>query len=288
MYHVVKSHARKSIVVSTAFAKGVGTVSKYVEEHKRNITMTRGTVVVYGMLRGLLSVIEAARRNKQDWIYLDNGYINPGYLDGYYSVTYNAFQHPGTGIYERGRERLGKLKLRWKMEQWKTSGNHILIFPPTRAFARLVGLDSEIWIEDTLKKLRMHTDRPIEVRRKPGSYLPNGVKIVITKALADDLEGCHAVVAYNSKACVEAVVRGYPVFVSTKCCAWGMGLDDIGEIEFPIYEPDRRMWLETLAANQFTLEEMRTRNLVELLDEDRKQNLTIPPPLDEKISHFFT
>ena len=67
-----------------------------------------------------------------------------------------------------------------------------------------------------------------------------------------------------------------------------MGLDDIGEIEFPIYEPDRRMWLETLAANQFTLEEMRTRNLVELLDEDRKQNLTIPPPLDEKISHFFT
>jgi len=283
---VVSSHSKNSMAVTTAFAKGAHIPSVYATSQLINPNKY-DTVAVYGLLRGLKRVWEAARRSGKDWIYIDNGYINAGHYAGYYSVTVNAFQHSGEGRFSRGEERFRKLKLKWEMEPMKLNGRHILVLPPTFVFGACVGVNAEEWTRDTLGKLRQHTDRPVKVRLKPNSLLENGKKAIVNTSLLEDLEGCHAVVTYNSKAAIECIVRGYCVLTSTKNCAYDMASDDLSLIDHPFYRSDRHRWLHTLAANQFTFEEMRRGICLRLLREDLESGAAPHLPPDEKLTHFF-
>lgn len=233
---------------------------------------------MYGLLRGCLDIWHQARAACRNWLYIDNGYFKTGHFDGHYSVTWNRFQHDGRGDYPRGYERAKALGL--TIEPWSKGGKHILIMPPTDIFANLMGFTPGDWVSDTTEKLKNHTDRPIKVRYKPkpGSKGPT---------LREDVEGCHAVVTYNSKAACEALLWGYPAFVTTKNAATALAKRDITEIEDPLREGNREMWLAALAANQWTLAEMKSGRCFRDLEDDLSTKRTVPPPANETVPFYF-
>jgi len=284
---VISSHSNRCRTVSAAFAEGANAKQELVHQQESYTSEEYDSVALYGLLRGLGDALEKVRRLGKDWLYMDRGYLNARHYTGYYSVTVNAFQHSGAGLFARGEERLKKLKMKWAMEPMKPVGKHILVLPPTFVFGRCVGIDADEWLDDTIEKLLKCTDRPIVVRQKPNSRLADGKKAVVNTKLAADLKDCHAVVTYNSKAAIECIVRGYPVLTCTKNCASDMASSDLSSIEIPFYKSDRRRWLATLAANQFTLHEMKSGYCLDVLREDLETGAVAHLSPDEKLTHFF-
>jgi len=285
---VIASHSNNCSVISRAFAEGAQVKCESVSGLGLTVASSEyDSVAVYGLLRGLKEVRKQARDRGKDWLYIDKGYLNARHYTGYYSVTVNAFQYSGEGRFARGEERFKKLKVKWPMEPMKPVGKHILLLPPTVVFGRCVGIDADEWLDDTVEKLLECTDRPIVVRQKPNSLLTNGRKAVVNTTLAADLKDCHAVVTYNSKAAIECIVRGYAVLTCTKNCASDMASNDLSSIEIPFYKSDRHRWLCTLAANQFTLDEMKSGYCLEVLREDLETGAASHLPPDEEITHFF-
>ena len=281
---VVISKSRNSIVVAGALAEGVGVVPMPV--HRHLLCVPTHDIAMYGLLRGLLKAWKRVQKEKRNWLYLDKGYFRSGHFDGYYSATWNAFQHTGEGEFERGKERFERLKLDLQLKPWRKRGEYILIFPPTEIFAALMGFNPQGWIDDTLGKLKMYSDREIRIRAKPGSMLM-GKKVPKGVSLEEDVSKAYAVVTYNSKASIEAILGGVPVFTTTLCCTYASGLVDISRIEYPFYAEDRERWLYALAANQFTLDEMKSGYCTEMLQEDKKEARVLIPPPDKEIETYF-
>lgn len=205
---------------------------------------------MYGFLRGLLQTLEEARRQGRPWVYADRGYFRATYgsdYSGYFRVTRGAWQHNGVGAYPV--ERLAALNLRF--EPWQRNGEHILVCPPGDVFTQAVGKFSALeWTAHTLRLLSTVTKRPIILRHKA---------MAATRPLTLDLKGCHALVTYMSNSAVEAVLAGVPVFCTGNSAASLMGRANLLAIENPRYPTDeeRVQWAAALAANQWTLEELR-------------------------------
>ena len=220
------------------------------------------------------------------WLYVDNGYFRSGHFLGYYSATWNAFQHTGFGVYERGKERYDSLVMCHQLKPWKKAGDYILVLPPTEVFSSLQGFTPVEWLADTEKKLKKYTDRPMRVRAKPGSIL-GGVQVPEGPSLEVDLARAYAVVSYNSKATIQAIIEGVPVFTPTPCCTYSMAHDSLYNIEEPYYPDDRERWLHALAANQFTLEEMRSGYCTRVLMEDIQSGHRIRPHPAGELQIYF-
>lgn len=209
-----------------------------------------GGVAIYGFLRGGLAVLQAAQKEGRQWVYADRGYFRATQgadHSGYFRLTRNAYQHDGMSLL-RDPQRWARLALR--IAPWRR-GRHVLVCPPGDVFTRAVGgFAADTWLQDTLRTLRAHTDRPIRIRHKPRPK-DNA------PPLAFDLQDCHALVTYMSNTAVEAVLAGVPVFCTGKCAARAVGRSDLTQIEHPYYPDWRHDWAATLAANQWTLNEIR-------------------------------
>jgi hypothetical protein len=232
MYMTGHAHCE---TVGTAFAMGGGLRRAPVKE------LLPGAAVFYGILRGAGPLLHKAIQLGRDWFYIDNGYLKPGHYDGYYRVTKNAYQHRGEGKGDFDR-------LRWlgvTVAPWRKDGGHVVVCPPGEVYCRHHGMSAAGWLQDTLTVLSANTDREIRVRKK-GS----------TEPLAEDLKGAHALVTHASNTAVDAIVAGVPAFVTGASPARAMGNMMLREIERPVYG-ERMEWLAVLAANQWTLDEMR-------------------------------
>lgn len=211
--------------------------------------LLEGGVVMYGFLRGLLPTLQAARDAGRPWVYVDRGYFRVtqgNNYTGFFRVTRNAFQHDGRGAASCARWE----KLLLNMAPWRR-GRHVLVCPPGEVFTQAVGgFAAAHWLTETLATLRAATDRPIRVRHKPAPGAG-------TPPLGADLQDCHALVTYMSNTAVEAVIDGVPVFVTGRCAAASIGKNNLTEIEQPAYPEWREQWAANLAANQWTLEEIR-------------------------------
>lgn len=193
----------------------------------------------WGLLRGSPDLIKKSIQSFQPWYYLDHGYFNRGHYHGHYRVTYCDFQQ--RQLIERPSDRWKKLGV--SLMPWR-SGRKIIVCPPSEHVQRIFGLQK--WEQTTLDTLRMHTDRPIVIRRKtdPGPF-------------AESLNDAHCLVTSSSIAAVESVLSGVPVFIEAISAAEPVGLTDLTKIEAPVY-PDREPWAHSLAYGQFTRDEMRT------------------------------
>lgn len=204
---------------------------------------------MYGFLRGLLSTLKQAQREQRQWVYGDRGYLRASYgtdFSGYFRLTRNAYQLDGLSMV-RSQKRWENLSL--TMAPWKR-GSHVLVCPPGDVFTAAVGgFTAAQWLRDTLAKLAQHTDRKVVIRHKPPQ--PG-----VGRPLSTDLQDCHALVTYMSNTAVEAVLAGVPVFCTGRSAARAVGRTDLKDIESPVY-PDRQIWAATLAANQWTLDEIR-------------------------------
>lgn len=226
---------RTSPRFARAFATGCGGRVVTTRQH------VDGPIALFGSPH-LMEVLERARDEGRDWYYGDHAYFG---RFRFFRITKNALQHTGEGKGDARRfDRLGV-----SIEPWK-KGRHVLVCPPDRKYARCIGMDEQAWLRGTLAALKRHTDRPIRIRKREGAE-----KNPVT--LANDLQGAHALVTHHSNAAVEALCMGVPVFVTAQCAARAMAETDLTKIESPRYPDDRLRWASVLAANQWSIAEIR-------------------------------
>jgi hypothetical protein len=197
--------------------------------------------VPWGQLWTSLDLIPWARTRGQDVLHLDNGWVDSahGTQHGYYRATFNGPTPRMFDNLEPGRaDRIG-----FSAQDWRRRGSHVLVCVPGPNFGAAWGITLGEWTDTIVARLQAKTDRPIFVRDKRSST-----------PLDRDLRGAHCVVTHSSGVAVEAALLGVPVFCEPTCAAAPVGRTDL-EIEDPAM-PDRTAWMESLAHQQFTLEEM--------------------------------
>lgn len=238
VFNIYSTNVGKCRTISDAMAKGTGfpIVPPAPLRH--------GGVIMYGCLRGMLPTLTEARGERRVWVYCDNAYFG---RDVYFRVTKNAYQHDGMGTAAPDRwDRLGR-----RIKPWRKGGAHVLVCPPEPLATELFGVEPT-WLEKVLAQLAKHTDREIRVRHRVGSVVSSG------RSLAEDLSGAWAVVVWTSNVAVDALLAGVPVFCTHPCASYRMGTPDLSQIEAPVMPDDRERWAHVLAANQWTLDEMRS------------------------------
>jgi hypothetical protein len=152
-----------------------------------------------------------------------------------------------------------------KLRSPQTNPNgHILICMQRDGGFSMKSLNPLEWLNEKIQEIQKHSPRPIVIRPHPGDYRPdefykwrkrqdkNDHSIIVadplTTQLADNLNGAHAAVFFNSSASVAAVCAGIPVFVDdVSCVAWNVANHDLSQIESPATF-EREQWLYDLAA----------------------------------------
>jgi hypothetical protein len=131
------------------------------------------------------------------------------------------------------------------------------------------------WLDDTLKILKKHTDRPIIVKNKGYNpiigYDQNGGYIVTGKDNQKpsgpiNWDDAFAIVTYNSNISLEATTRGIPCFTDPHNACAPISETDFTKIESPKYV-DREPLYYSMAYGQFTAEEMQNGYAWKILDE---------------------
>lgn len=247
LFVYVTTH-RHSRVVGGAFAEGAN--ARILPALEGRLRPDGAAAAFYGRLRGCNNLLRAAVAGGVDWYYIDRGYIGATQGDDYsgqFRVTKNALQSDGRGSpnYERAE------RLRVTLKDWRQNGEHILLCPPGIVFGELSGFNSAEWTKAAITTLRLSTDRPIRVREKPR------VGEKRNAPLREDLGKCWALVTHSSNAAVEALICGVPVFATDRCGSSRCASDDLRKIETPYFPEDRAEWIAVLAAQQWTLAEMR-------------------------------
>jgi len=246
MLYAYDNGGKKCARVSEAFTAGAG--GKVIHASRG---IQPGAVALYGLLRGLAPIWYAAKQHRRAWYYLDNAYFG---RDRYFRVTRGAMQWQGIGATPVGSKRLTDLALPWA--DWRRGGGHILIVQQSPAWYEFVGHRSrEAWTQRTIAAIERHTDRPIRIRPKDTH-----------RALVDDLFDCWATVTHSSNVAIDGLIQGVPAFVAANSSAaapgfWTDGqapaLTDLSQIEKPERRADRWRWACYVAAQQWTLDEMR-------------------------------
>ncbi|WP_264588487.1 hypothetical protein [Sphingobium sp. B8D3D] len=225
--------------VIRAFAAGTGCRLAYAEDEPETLS---DIPVVWGVLRDSDRILAQAQAQGLHFFYIDHAYFDRGHGKSY-RITRNRFE--AGKVRKVGADRLQRLDL--DIQPWRKSGKAIIVCPPTDYFMAAHGCAD--WLETTLAKLHLETDRPIIVREKPQPGQP-------TVPLAKALRHAHALVTHSSNVAIEAACLGTPVFVSPTSAAAPIGQTDVGLIESPVY-PDRDEWLCHLAYSQYAMEEIR-------------------------------
>lgn len=185
-------------------------------------------------------------RAGRPFVYWDRGYLNRGGKTWirktgpeYFRWQLNGYQMAGL-IPNAPHERLQRLRMR--VEHWQHSDSkRVLVAAPSDHYTQFHRIDG--WTERTVQAIREMGFVP-HVRQKK-SPTP----------LQRDLNGARCMVTHGSVAAIEAVVLGCPVVVDPCSAAAPVGHTQIEGVREPIY-PDRTEWLRSIAASQFTADEV--------------------------------
>jgi hypothetical protein len=238
---------RKAQTICDAFVQGVrrcGGEAKVTDGIPQRLE--DGAAFFYGVRPGWVHLWDQAKAEKRTWVYCDNSYWD-SCREKYFRITRNALQCDGLQMCQSGDGAQRFKALGITVRDWQRGGGHIVVCPNTEEFMATVGGVSGDWVAQVTTELRHFTDRTLRVRWK-GDERP----------LAFDLAGAHALVTHMSCAAVEALVAGVPVFCTGRCAARWMGSSDLSMIETPYYPERRQEFMEVLAENQWTVEEMKS------------------------------
>ena len=151
-----------------------------------------------------------------------------------------------------------RLNIQLQPPQHNETG-HILICVQRDGGFAMKTLNPQAWIQQKISEIRSVTDRAIRIRPHPGKFVMSnfesytrmpGVTVSdpLASRLADDLQGAHSAVFFNSSASVAAACAGIPVFADdASCVSWAVANHDIAKIETPQVF-DRQQWIYDLAA----------------------------------------
>ncbi len=234
---------RKAFKICNAFAQGCGGCVAAVGES----VLRPGAAFFYGWTEHTGPLVEQCRKDGRDWFYADNAYYFG--RGQYFRITKNALMHDGAGAAQSKRFELFGLT----PKPWATGGDHVIVATQSEIFYEMrLGISRDQWTRRTIDELRRHTDRRIVVCHKPAPPFQGQPHRSFEKLLP----GAWAVVSHSSSVMVKALLDGIPVFSLGASMATRMGLSDLSRIEDPLYPDGRNVWLWSLAANQWTREEM--------------------------------
>lgn len=258
-------------IVETSYVK------RNIEDFKNSVFLVRGITKNKYCL--------ALKSVGADYFYIDTGYF--GNFNTYYGVgeirkkffhraAFNQMQMHD--LVKRNNSRYLKtleyIKLDFGLREddflkpWKTSGNKIMLCPPSEKVAAVTGIDVSKWISNVSEEIKKYSDREIIIRTKPKSRSERVGTNTIQDALDQDI---YMVVTYNSIAATESIIHGVPALTLGPNAASKVSLNKIKNINNPIY-PNRQLWLNNLAYGQFHITEYRDGTAWKYLKEYINQN----------------
>lgn len=156
-----------------------------------------------------------------------------------------------------------------KLKPWTNTGTHIIIAPQRSDSEQWANKPSvQDWLQDTVKNIRQHSNRPIMIRPHPrqridlipGVTIQHPIKLVGQSDAYDfdiKLSQAWAVVNDSSGPGSQAIIAGVPAFVGVDSLSAPVANLDLAQIENPL-RPDRTAWLDRLAHTEWTIEEIAT------------------------------
>ena len=226
----------------------------------------KNPIAVFGMLRGTGQLIEECSRDGQDFYYFDHAYLlgnkhSPSKEIGekIYRLTKNYFHiRDIKKLKADDYRRIQKYREHVKLKPWKYDGDYILYIPPSEHVKKYYYFNHH-WEEQTLKTIKKHTRKPIKIRTKEDKT-----------PLEKDLENAYCTVSYQSTVVVQSIINGVPSFCANESMGVPVSLTDMSQIKDPLYSPEREYWIDSLLANQFTLEEIKSGVAIETVNRMQK------------------
>lgn len=213
--------------------------------------------------RGILKkkIIFKCWEDGRDFYYMDSGYFgneisgkNPMGVKIWHRIVKNNIQH--CDIINRPADRWNRLGK--KILPWKKNGKKILIAAPDEKPCKFYNISLDKWLLDTVDKIKLYTDRPIEIRQRSKLRIDRVQTNTLETALNDDV---FALVTFNSNAATESILLGIPAFVlAPVSAALPVSGRDLSSIENPFYPSDdqRFEWSCHLAYGQFHIQELQS------------------------------
>ena len=217
-------------------------------EREKNTT---SPMLIRGLGGGSRKAIENCKKTGRTFYAVDTGYFGNTKTKWIHRISKNNLQHIGP-IIERDNDRAKLFGYKFKKF---TQGRKILICPPSLKVMEMFNQPSpEVWVKQTIEKIKQYTDRPIEVRLKP-NRTERVTSKTIQQALADDV---HCLVTYNSIASIEALIEGKAAIVLGPNAAEAICETQIEKIERPKIPSKDEMnaFMNHIAYCQFTIPEM--------------------------------
>jgi len=223
-------------------------------------------IAVFGMLRGTGQLIEECSRDGQDFYFFDHAYmfgnkhsVSKIAGDRIYRLTKNYFHiRDIKKLKADDYKRIQKYREHVKLKPWKYDGDYILYIPPSEHVKKYYYFNNQ-WEAQTLKTIKKHTRKPIKIRTKEDKT-----------PLEKDLENAYCTVSYQSTVVVQSIINGVPSFCANESMGVPVSLTDMSQIKDPLYSPEREYWIDSLLANQFTLEEIKSGLAKETVDRMQK------------------
>ena len=199
-------------------------------------------------------------------------YADPGNTRRYLRYSFDGI-FPTTGFYfdtEVNPIRWQKISanLNISLKPYRTTGNHILICCQRNGGWSMKGVPVQIWLDETIAKIRSFSDRPIVVRPHPGdkkwrNYLritqPNVT--LSTRHIREDLQNAWATVLHNSSPAVASAIEGIPVFLTDPNPEFSQAAEvsntNLKRLEDPKMF-DRQAWVEKLSMCHWNFDELRS------------------------------
>jgi len=158
------------------------------------------------------------------------------------------------------------------LRPWRKERGPIVYVCPSNQMqhANGYGDTAEGWTKKTIAELRRYTDRPIEVRAKPGAGDGIAPRVASMEKCFDN---AWAIVTAGSTIGCEALAYGVPVFTDKPCASSALAKMHLGDIESP-YEPtddEREEWARDLCARQFDVTELNQGKAWAVMREDLEQ-----------------
>ena len=203
-------------------------------------------IPVVGCQMELQDIEEEWIRVGRPFVYWDRGYLNRGGKTWirrsgpeYFRWQLNAYQMTGL-VPNAPQERVQRLRLR--VEHWHQSDSRrVVVAAPSDHYQKFHRIEG--WTEKTVQAVRDMGFVPhVRLKRSPAP-------------LQRDIVNARCLVTHGSVAAIEAAVLGCAVVVDPCSAAAPVGHTNIEGIREPIY-PDRTEWLRSIAASQFTAEEV--------------------------------
>jgi hypothetical protein len=195
--------------------------------------------------------------NNWPFWFIDTGYTN--FLHGknkmWHRLVRNNLHH--SQMFNMPVDRLGIFEK--FPQQWRTSGEKILVIEPGNFSARTFGVDIPTWKKNVEAELKQYTDKPIVFREK----LSKKVRKSLYKELQD--EDYYCVVNINSNAATEAIWSGIPAITLHRHISNPVTRHRISDIN-NLLRPNLANWLCLLSYSQFNYDEIVSGKAVDLLN----------------------